>query len=328
MADTPSWRDLLRDIINEPNERDRIASAIGVRPITLTRWVNGESKPRPRNISQLLQALPQQQRDRLRELLNEEYIEVFDLSTSDQSDEIEYKFVMQVLELRATTSDNLLFWTLCRKVLLQALRRLDPERIGMAITLVQCMPLSSNGKVHSLRESMGVGTSPWQDDLEQQSIFLGAESLAGYVVARCHPMSVQDLRIENMLLPAYQTEYEVSATAFPILYATRVAGCLLVSSTQPNYFLLKDRLALIHDYARLIGLAFTPEQFYPAEKIDLHFMPPAEVQRTYFVTFQQRVTALMRQAFNASRPLTRMQAEQLVWQQLEEELIHHRYNRS
>src|SRR5438874_2837241 len=124
MPDRPSWRDLLKEIISEPGEQDRIAAAIGVRPITLTRWANGESKPRPRNISQLLQALPHPQRERLAELLEEEYSDMLDSLPSNRLDEIEYKFIMQVLDIRASTSSSLLFWTLCRKVLLHALRLL------------------------------------------------------------------------------------------------------------------------------------------------------------------------------------------------------------
>ena len=45
------------------------------------------------------------------------------------------------------------------------------------------MPLhKGDAKIRSLRESLGQGTPPWQADLEQQATFLGAESLAGYVV--------------------------------------------------------------------------------------------------------------------------------------------------
>jgi transcriptional regulator with XRE-family HTH domain len=58
MPDKPTWRDQLKNIIGEPGELDRLANAIGVRPITLTRWTTGESNPRLRNIRQLLQALP------------------------------------------------------------------------------------------------------------------------------------------------------------------------------------------------------------------------------------------------------------------------------
>lgn len=322
MPEPASWRDLLGDIISDHDERERIANEIGVRSITLTRWVNSESKPRPHNVRQLLHALPKRQRDLLSELLEEEYVEISDSPIGDQPDEVEYAFIRQVFETRATTPANLLFWSLSRRVIQQALRRLDPERVGMSITLVQCMPPSSDGKIHSLRESVGLGTPPWPGDLEQQAIFLGAESLAGHVVTNSHSETINDLRADNSLLPAYQTEYEVSASAHPIMYTNRVAGCLLVSSTQPNYFLPQARLSLISDFTQLISLAFTPEQFYPLDRIELRIMPSLEVQRDLFTTFQQRIITVMKESLNASHPLSRFEAEQSVWKQFEEELIY------
>ncbi len=317
-----SWRELLKSIISDPAERERIANEIGVRSITLTRWITNESTPRPHNLRQLLHALPKQHRDLLTSLLEEEHIDLTDTVVSEPSDEIDYQFIRQVFEARATTPRSLLFWTLCRKVLQHALRRLDPERIGMAITVVQCMPFSAEGKVRSLRERMGLGTPPWAGDLEHQAIFLGAESLAGYVVTNCRQAVVNDLRESTNFLPAYQTEYEVSALAHPLLYANGVAGCLLLSSTEPNYFLSESRSSLIADYAQLITLAFTPEQFVPPEHVELRLMPRAEQQRKLFATFQQRVREVMKASSLKGLPgATRVEAEDIVWQQLEEELI-------
>src|SRR5439155_19075958 len=108
MPDKPSWDERLKGIISEPGEQDRIATVIGIRPITLTRWISGESKPRLRNIKRLLQALPQPQREQFAELLPEEFADVFDSALDDRLDEIEYKFIMQVLEIRASTPGNLL----------------------------------------------------------------------------------------------------------------------------------------------------------------------------------------------------------------------------
>jgi GAF domain-containing protein len=313
-----SWRDLLKSIISDHAERERIANEIGVRSITLTRWTTGESTPRPHNLRQLLHTFPKQHRDLLLILIEEEeQIDLTDTVPSEPPDEIDYQFIRQVFEARATTPSGLLFWTLCRKVLQHALRRLDPERIGMAITVVLCMPASSEGKVRSLRESMGLGTPPWPGDLEDQAMFLGAESLAGYVVANCRQAAIDDLRANATFLPAYQLEHEVSALADPILYTNHVAGCLLLSSTQPNYFHSESRRALVSDYAQLIALAFSPEQFVPPERIDLRLMPPLKTQRELFATFTQRVITEMK-----SLDITRAEAEQIVWQQFEEELIH------
>src|SRR5204863_62361 len=141
-----------------------------------------------------------------------------------------------------------------------ALRRLDPERIGMAMRVVLCMPPGSDGKIHSLRESVGQGTPPWRADLEQEAIFLGAESLAGYVVTSCRPDLVQNYGREHYQLPASWAEHELSATAIPIMYTNRIAGCVLVSSAQPDFFNSSSRRTLIADYTQLIALAFKPEQ--------------------------------------------------------------------
>ena len=132
--------------------------------------------------------------------------------------------------------------------------------------------------------------------------------------------AIGDLK-EATLLPAYQTEHEVSALASPILYANRVAGCLLFSSTQRNYFLSPARQALISGYTRLLALAFEPEEFYPMSLIELRLMPPIQVQRELFAEFQQRVYTVVLESYNMQRSLTYQEAEQAAWQQIEEELI-------
>ena len=55
-----TWRELLGRCIEQSQERQRIAAVVGVSEVTLGRWVNGETKPRPQNLRRLLLALPQQ----------------------------------------------------------------------------------------------------------------------------------------------------------------------------------------------------------------------------------------------------------------------------
>jgi hypothetical protein len=326
MLPPSSWRDLLKAIISNPREHERIATEIGVNPITLNRWASGESQPRPQNARQLLRAVPKEQQELLADLLKSEYGNLTTQEASDvPADEIDLTFIRQVFEVRATTPASLVFWTLCRKVLQNAVRRLDPLEIGLVITIAQCMPPSEQGKVRSLREIMGLGTGPWSGDLDQQFIFLGVESLAGYAVSTCHPQAIDDLRETTTLLPTYAVGEEVSAAAHPLLYANGIAGCLVVSCTQPKYFSSPDRLRLIADYADLITLAFTPEQFYALEQIELRVMPPYQEQRRQFATIQQRIVTLMKESFNQPYPLSHRQAELLVWRQLEEELLFRKY---
>ena len=320
MLESSSWRELLGQIISNPTERDRLAGEIGVRSITLTRWVNGESMPRPQNIRQLLYALPQQFRVLFLELWDGEQ-PGFSASLSDSStSELAYDFIMQVLDARATTPDTLRFWTISRLVLQHALRQLDPERIGMAITVVRCMPPSRERKIRSLREGMGMGTPTWEGDLEHRAMFLGAESLAGHVVMAGRMEAIQDLN-EATLLPAYQMEHEVSAMASPILYANRIGGCLLFSSTQRDYFLSQTRQALVLGYTRFIALAFEREEYYQPNLIDLRLMPSLEVQQKSLAGFQQRVHTIMRESYNSQHSLAYPEAEQLAWQRIEEELL-------
>jgi hypothetical protein len=327
MPSPSSWRELLKELISHPAERDRIANAVGVRPVTLNRWISGDFKPRQRNIIPLLQAIPSLHREQFTELLRQDHLVSSVLATPDapSSNEIELSFIRQVFETRATTQEALLFWTLCRKVLQHALRLLDSESVGMAITIALCMPptnATSDGMIRSLREVMGLGTPPWQDDLEYQTLFLGAESLAGYVVSNGRPQTIDDLREQATFLPVYKVEYEVSAAAHPLMYANRVGGCLLFSSTQPGYFSVASRMEVIADYAQLITLVLTPDQFYPLGCFNLRFMPPFEVQQRRFRILQQDISALMKEAFAAQRSLSRVQAEQIVWQRIEEEFIH------
>lgn len=322
MEEQLSWREQLSNIISNPIERERIANEIGVRAITLGRWISGESVPRPHNLRQLLNALPKQQRDELLESIEEELSDLAVAALADISSEIAYKFIMEVFDARATMSDTLRYWSISRLVLEQAIRQLDPERVGMAITIVRCMPPSSDGKIHSLRESQGLGTPPWGGNLEQNAMFLGAESLAGHVAASCRVEAVQDLVKDRTFLPAYQTEHEASAIAHPIMMAGRIAGCLLVSSTQPNYFLTQPRLSLIHGYANLITLAFEPHEFYRPELIELRVMPPHNVQREHFASFRRRVLRFMMESAASGLPLINIQAEELVWQELEDIFLH------
>jgi transcriptional regulator with XRE-family HTH domain len=319
-----SWRDMLRDAISEPFERERIARAVGVSSATLIRWSKGISSPRPQNLGQLQRAFMTEKHAEFVALLTEEFGPSPEGETPEPSDMIDFSFVRQIWEVRAMTPEHLLFWTLCRKVLEHASRQIDSARAGVMISVVQCVP-SRTGKVHTLRETIRYGTEPWSADLSSSSLFLGGDSLAGYAVSYGRMQIVDDLREQNVgflpLTPLTPEKHEVSAAAHPIFYASRIAGCVLFFSTLPGYFHSDAQRSLIADYTHLIAQAFKVEQFYPLEQIALQVMPPLEVQQAKFSTFQQRVTDLMKEAYQASHMLTRSQAEELVGQQFAEELL-------
>ena len=316
------WRELLGNIISNPVERERIANEIGVHSVTLVRWVNGETSPRSHNLRQLIRAVPKQYRAQLRAALDTTInVSAADFETVLTQAELPYKLIMEVLDARANTPDLLRFWSITRIILPEALKQLDVERLGMIITVVRCMPPTKDGKIHSLRETVGQGTGPWSGSLEEKALLLGAESLAGYVTSSCRLEQVGDLRSNRTFLPAYQGEHEISAVACPIMRACRVAGCLLFSSTQPDYFASQVYLELVSAYTRLIALAFDASDFYNPDIIDLRIMPPLEVQQIHISSFRQRVIKLMQESTNGSQRLASTQAEQMVWQQFEELLL-------
>ena len=323
MQEATTWRELLGSIIQDPQERRRLANELGINPVTLTRWVNNESTPRSQSIQRLLNALPQHRKALLDQLIDEfggHITETEDSSTEDLLYKIPSEFYIRVLRTRATIPQVLRFSSLCDLILQQALEQLDPNRIGIAVTVVRCMPPSIEKKIRSLRESVGRGTSPWDSNLDQQAILLGAESLAGNAVSLGRLVVNQDLSEEHSLSPGYHGQWEESAAAAPIMLEGKVAGCLLVSSSQTNYF-PQSRQTLIESYADLIALAFESAEFYDIRQIELGLVPFQDVQKLYLSSFRQRLSETMIQATKNQQPLTIFEAEQIVWQQFEAEML-------
>jgi transcriptional regulator with XRE-family HTH domain len=192
MQDSLTWRELLGKILQDPHERARIAAEMGVDPLTLTRWVHGESNPRVQNLQALLRALPEYHKEFLA-LIPKEFGPLLDETTlkEDALQEIPSAFYDRILHAFAELPATLRFWSICDLILQQALQQLDPNRVGMEISLVRCMPPVQGQKVRSLRESVGRGTPPWTREFQQKTLFLGAESLAGYAVTTGRSISIQ-----------------------------------------------------------------------------------------------------------------------------------------
>jgi len=68
-------------------------------------------------------------------------------------------------------------------------------------------------------------------------------------------------------------------------------------------------------------LAFAPEDFYELEQIELAPLPSYEVQQPYLAGFRKRVNELMLQDASRQHLMTIFEAEQIVWQQIEAELL-------
>ncbi len=224
-----------------------------------------------------------------------------------------------IIKTLRITPKEIAFTKLCEFILGQASKQLDPQRKGIAIVVAQCMP-PSHGKVRTLRETIGLGTTPWVHDLGQNFRLLGIESLAGSAVAEGGLKSNRNLTDTSSRQAGYRDRWEMSAAATPIMRAGEIAGVLLASSTQPDYFAepLND---LLDQYAGWLALLYENKDFHPTQNIALNVLPSYDKQRMLLANFSQRVADIMTGQAQDGHPITVDQAEYIVWQQIEAELL-------
>jgi hypothetical protein len=321
MTSQKQWRGLLDNIISDPQERGKIANALGINQATLIRWAKDETNPRPQNLSALVRNINSAHSAQMTELIKQEFPGfVADGGPVDDIERIPSDFYASIIAALGTTQHDQRFFTISNRVFKQALAQLDTNTLGMALSIAKCMPPAPGKKVRSLREVAGRGTSPWQPTLEQEALFLGIESLAGYALTKGRAYVAVN-RSERLGFYAIRwEEWEESAVACPIMLEGRYAGCLIASSTQPGYF-LPFRQDLLEQYAGLVALAFDPEDFYDHQSIELLPMPAREVQHERAVDVQQRLSQRIHSASSEGRAIDIEQEERLVWQQVEEELL-------
>jgi transcriptional regulator with XRE-family HTH domain len=327
MQEPRLWREFLGTLLADPREKERVAKAMGIHPITLSRWVSGDANPGREYIQALLNALPEQ-REEIFKLIMQEEIESVEAGFGPDEwpgsgrRHISAVFYEQVLNSSITVSADLRFFSLASMIVQQALSHLDLRRQGMAISIIQCMPPIRNAgveRVRSLRAVLGVGTPPWDGDAGLDACLFGIESLAGMAVEFRKPMVMTGS--DAVLLGACKNiEYERSAAACPIMRIDHIAGCLLASSALEDYF-GEEELTLLQHYADLLTLAFEPQQFYAPALLGLGVLPPPWRQYRYLASFKDRALEEAMRSGPGSPPLSAAQVDVLAWQFLEEALL-------
>ena len=99
------------------------------------------------------------------------------------------------------------------------------------------------------------------------------------------------------------------------MYAGRISGVLIISSTQTGFFADPMACQAVSEYAQLLALAFKNEDFYPYSLLNLRPMPElrwqrAEIGRSYV----NRIITYARKHM-----IARQEAEQRVLLQMERE---------
>lgn len=318
-----TWRELLGNVASDPVEQQKILDSLNINAMTLKRWINGETNPRPQNLRLLLNALPQYRKQLLLLLTMEfPFISQENSLQDEQIALIPTAFYEQVMSTYVSVSQHMRSATVSSLILQQILKHLDPELNGMLVYVAQCVPPAKGQKVRSLRMMSGNGTPPWSTYVEYHLQFFGAESLVGYAVSSGHLTTLQTQNEIQRIFPYDQIDHVMSAVAAPILLANQTVGAIYIASTQVDFF-SHLYLSLIQKYVELMCLAFDKSEFYLLSDISLGVMPSREQQLPVLITFQSRVTQQIVLAAQESRTLTRLQAEKIAWQELEEKLLYH-----
>ncbi len=318
-----TWRELLKSLTSDPHEQQRITETLGINIMTLRRWINNETNPRPQNLRLLLNALPHHRRQ-LVALLAVEF-PTFKRETNELDDSetglISAGFYAQLMNLYASVAQHLRAPMMCNLILRQMVKQFDPDLDGLLIVIAQCIPPRPSQKVRSLRLCAGRGTHLWNTYIEQNSQLFGAESLVGYAVSSGHLTMLASREEYLRAFPYDQIEGVESVVAAPIVLADQTVGGIYVASVQTNYF-SPLYVSLLQKYVELFCLAFEKDEFFPFSEIVLGMMPPCAQQLPFLATFQTRVKQQMIHAARKNRDITSIQAEQIVWQELENELLH------
>jgi hypothetical protein len=323
--DASNWRELLAHILRNPREKQQLLEELKVRSITLTRWINGETEPRQQNLQQLVKVL-MRYCDYLPELLKDEKktgnLSLLLASEEQVSPMIPSELYGQVLTSRAHTPAHLRFWTIANMILRQAMEQLDASDQGIAMWITRCMRNDDEEakKIRSLHLTLGYCNRKL-DRLEQEKMFLGVESAEGEALVMGHPIVYQNLWQTGFLTPKTPVVDHCSAAVYPITSQGLVAGTFSVTSISANYFLTAERATLVQHYSELLSLAFAATDFVPRENILLGIMPSYDVQKKHFADFCQRVATVISQQLHQGKSIGAIEAENIVWRNLEEELL-------
>ncbi len=321
MQPPTTWQAFLKQHIADPHNRERLAVALHIRPITLQRWADGISRPRLDNLRSLPKLLPPAAYPLFMHLLILDFPELLEDHPSINSftEQLPGEFYARLLSNLALMPLPMGRQSTQDLLLQQALGHLDAERLGLSISLAAFVPPRAGRKGRSLREIGGLATPPWPRDLGNRLLLLGAESLVGYAIRQGH-FYVLNTRDEITFCPAHWTEHERSAAAFPILLHGNIAGGMIVSSVQ-EYFFTPQRLKVIEAYSHMSACLFEPHEAFAPETIDLTIMPTYKLQLPYFAGYNRRTSQKFIEVGTTNVQVSLQEIRQLVWQDLEDVVL-------
>jgi hypothetical protein len=307
-----AFASLLQKIMrHNHSEITRVARELSVTENTIYRWMNDTSEPRSTYLKHLIEVLPEY-RMQLITAIRQTFGDVIG-SPSLDSREVSKQIYQQVLETVMTSSQEAgtRFWQVSEIIFNDALNQLDPKHYGLAITYAKLMPPHADG-IHSLCEVKIRGHAPWTDTINCKT-FLGSTTLVGSAVVLQRARIWNDTDNGRALVDI--DNYERSTYAVPVLHGNLIAGVLVVSSNQPDFFKNPIACQLVAEYALLMGVALSDQEFHSADLLHLRPMPPLKWQRKELA--QNYLSRIIAYAYEHNT--SRQDAEFNVQQELEME---------
>ncbi|HLI68454.1 MAG TPA: helix-turn-helix transcriptional regulator [Ktedonobacteraceae bacterium] len=299
---------------NDRNEILRIAREIGVSDNTVYRWLNGTSEPRQSHMQRLLEVLPQSRATLPSHSGLPAPGGVRGSANHPGRWDVPKELYRRVMEQAATTVDDTSRrWHIIETIFEYALLHLDPDHHGLALTYARLMPPRADGSIHSLYEAEMRGQAPWPFALDFKA-YLGSTTLAGSAAMfqRVYSWSIKD---PDARIPVGLDPNERSSCAAPVMRGGRLAGVLIVSSTQEDFVHNPAVPRTVGDYAHLLAASLMDSDFYPVSLIKLAPMPELEWQRERISrAYLNRVIEYARK-----QGVSFSEAEQQILQDLEDE---------
>lgn len=309
-----TWRELLAVILEDSYALEKVITVLHISSETIMNWINYKDNPDLRFFQQILETFPDDY-DAFLELIQREFPHFVPerLADDDAPREISAPFCDRLSKSLREGPPTLRFWSTCQFVLQQAVQQLDPYRTGMMAAIMICTAPSSGEKVRSLHGYLGLGSSMRAGNWHQQPLFFGSDSLSGCAVTVGKIQVIHDVKSDLKGVSFYDVDEIRSVLVVPILSAGKCAGCLYVTSPSPYHF-CPHRIGLVQTYAEYLAQAFSPEEFYASEQMQLAVIP-YKTQISYFKAIRKRSNHTTRDIF-ISR-----QDKQKDWKRAEEEII-------
>jgi DNA-binding transcriptional regulator YiaG len=255
----------------------RLARTLDVTEHTVYRWMNGTSLPQQAYLKRLPNVLPEH-RNKLTFIIEQMFpglLETDAMSNREIQKGI-YQHIVNIVA--ANDEEDLRLWYAIQALFDNMLLQFDPDLHGLVVTFAKLSPARDNDSIHSLREFEMRGHAPWPSQTATARAFLGSTSLAGQaaILQRWQAWNGEP----EGRIPVQIDKFEHSACAAPLIRGRTIAGVLIVSSIYPGFFTDIKKCEMIDEYARLLSIAIPPGNFQSIYRLNLHIMPPLELQHT------------------------------------------------